>query len=378
MKIYLNPEVASGLGEDTFWTWFKREIPNTEYLNVNSKIRYNDVILHYSTMGESKYPHNTICLLWELYPEMKKKFNSNMWDSRISKIDEAIKSSRKITVSTSFTIEFYKDLKNIEILPIGLDTDIFKPLINKNVLRKKYGVPTDKRVGVWVGTTHKMKGFDKLLKYRKQNPDIFWIIIWKWEQESLHVNDKNCISFVQISQKQMNELYNCGDFFLSTSRLRPFFMSEWEALASNLPFVVLENITKDFVPSMNPRKQVFELGWDRKTAKKRWIEYINKFNKEKSGIEYVRYVSFQILNIIKSLNILFQIRISNLIKAKRNFKLIVKNNLNNFLCKINPLYRRTCRIEKMIIERDRQYSLDIKQILYNQESIDTKISKFLK
>lgn len=30
--IYLNTEIFSGLGEDTFWTWFKREFSKeTEY-----------------------------------------------------------------------------------------------------------------------------------------------------------------------------------------------------------------------------------------------------------------------------------------------------------------------------------------------------------
>ena len=41
MKIYLNPEVASGLGEDTFWMWFKREFPNSEFLSPNSSKIFN-------------------------------------------------------------------------------------------------------------------------------------------------------------------------------------------------------------------------------------------------------------------------------------------------------------------------------------------------
>ena len=122
-----------------------------------------------------------------------------------------------------------------------------------------------------------MKGWDKFINYKNSNPNIFWIIIWKTRNSrpsNLNLND--CIEFIQVPQIILNELFNCADFFLSTSRLRPFYMVEWEAMASNLPMIILDNVEKDFCPSSEPRYQVMQLGWDRRLAKDLWIKYIEK------------------------------------------------------------------------------------------------------
>jgi hypothetical protein len=281
MTIYLAPEVASGLGEDTFWTWFKREVPESQWYDASIPITDNDVILRYSTTGSSLHPKQTICLLWELYPEMNAMLNTNEWDWRVNVINESIRTSRKCTVASEIMLPYYDHADTVDVLPLALDTEVFKPLNNKEELRKKYDLPLDKTIGVWGGTTHLMKGFDRFLEYKEANPNIHWIVIWKWWQEAQPVD--GCSNYVQIPQTQMNELFNCGDFFLSTSRLRPYFMTEWEALAANMKFVFTHPIEKDFVPGKNPRQQVLDLGWDRITAKQTWLDYINNFIAENNA-----------------------------------------------------------------------------------------------
>jgi hypothetical protein len=46
--IYLNAQVVSRLGEDTSWTWFKREIPSSPFVTLGL-LRNEDVILMYSS-----------------------------------------------------------------------------------------------------------------------------------------------------------------------------------------------------------------------------------------------------------------------------------------------------------------------------------------
>lgn len=357
MKIYLNPEVASGLGEDTFWMWFKREFPNSEFLSPNSNLKYNDVILQYSTMGRPKYPKNTICLLWELYPEMKKVLGDDTWDSKIAKINESVNFSYRAVVASELAIKYYRDSgKKIDVLPIGVDTDLFRPLENKNELRKKYDIPQKKKVGVWVGTTHKMKGFDKLTGYMNKHPDIFWILIWKWEQESLDIRKNNCRNFVKIPQMEMNELFNCADFFLSTSRLHPFYMAEWEALAANLPFIIIDNVKKDFLPGKDPRKQVFRYGWDRKSTKKIWLKYINKFSQEK---DFFDWFVFMIKKWFWNLKFL----INGFTFS--DFKKVIKLKLKNILVKVSPTYRKINNLETDLNEK-------YKNILSKLEELSVK------
>ena len=56
-----------------------------------------------------------------------------------------------------------------------------------------------------------MKGYDRLLQYAADNPDIHFIAIWKWEMEATRMEGAS--NFVQIPQVQINELLNAADFF---------------------------------------------------------------------------------------------------------------------------------------------------------------------
>lgn len=270
--IYLNTEIFSGLGEDTFWTWFKREFSKEAEYGMPSKLNQEDIILQYSLQGACTHS-NTIALLWELYPEMKVMLNSSEWDEIILKINQCAKTAKKLTMPSSLMVPYYENFGKIDILPIGVDTDLFIPM-DKESLRLKHNLPRNKKIGIWAGTMHPMKGIENLVRYANENKDIFWIIIWKHEQEFNSSYIENSINFTNITQQQISELMSCADFYLSCGVLRPFFMIEWEAMACNVPIVILNNLQKDFIPSDNPRNDVFKLGWDRKTAKETWRKYI--------------------------------------------------------------------------------------------------------
>lgn len=284
--IYLVCECKSGLNEDTFWTWFEREFQN--HIFITNPIvpedfdETNDCIIVYSTMGRVENPFNKkykcFCLAWELFPEMKIMLNSNLWDHKINITYESAKSASEILVATDFAIPFYNSFGTVSKMELGLNTELFKPLDNKTELRIKYGLPIDTKIGYWGGTNHIMKGFDKLIDYANNNNDIFWIIVWKQQEEcgECPTNIKNK-QFVKISQQQINELLNCSDFFLCTSRLKPYYMTELEAMSTNIKFIFTENIEKDFIPSENPRNDIFKYGWDRNTVKQKWINLFEKY-----------------------------------------------------------------------------------------------------
>ncbi len=276
--IYLNAEVISGLGEDTFWSWFHREFSNSSF-EVPKKLNNNDVLLRYSTLGFLPIEGKQVALCWELYPQMKEIFKSNQWDERLKTVYQTARYSTYRTVATKASVADYDMFGSVNIIPIGVDTDTFKPLDNKMGIRNKYNIPLNKKVGVWVGTLHPMKGFSELLKYSAENSEIYWIVIWKWEQEAGYLDGAS--NFVKVPQEALCELLNAADFFLSTSKLKPFYMAEWEAMACNIPFVILGNKEREFIPKTNPRDTLFEMEWDRKTVKTIW----EKFFIEK-GVEW--------------------------------------------------------------------------------------------
>jgi glycosyltransferase involved in cell wall biosynthesis len=272
--IYLNPEVVSGLGEDTFWMWFKREFPSASF-TVPKKLTFDDVLLQYSTLGFPRIPGKTVALLWELYPEMREVFKANTWDSKIAKVFECAKFCTHRTVSSPLASKYYSEFGTVDVLPIGVNTDLFKPRKNKDALKEKYGLPPDREIGFWGGTTHPMKGYSRLLEYAKNYPDIYWIVVWKWNMEADHFQGGH--NYVKISQEMMSELMNCADFILFTGLLRSYFMLEWEAMACNLPVRLFDpSFERDFIPSKKPREDVFYHKWDRVAAKILWSKYLER------------------------------------------------------------------------------------------------------
>ncbi len=274
--IYLNPMVKSGLGEDTFWTWFNREVKDSSF-SIPQNFKEQDVVLHYSTVSNRSYDKaKKITLLWELLPEMKKTLVSNEWDSVINTTIENAKNSHFRVASTELTKEFYKDCGDIDVIPLGVDTDLFKPLENKIELRKKYNIPLNKTVGFWGGTTHRMKGFQNLVPFANNNPDIHWIIVWKQPHEASYFAGAS--NFTLVPQQTLCELMNCADFMLVCGLLKPFFMIEWEAMSCNLPMHNITGLEKDFIPSSSTRKDIFELGWDRHSVLNKWTNYLKRVN----------------------------------------------------------------------------------------------------
>ena len=277
--IYLNAEVISGLGEDTFWTWFKREFPTSSFEQPMC-LTEKDIVLRYSTLGFlDLYPAKTVALLWELYPEMKEKLASNQWDDKLQKIYQCAKFSTYRTVASHLAILPYQQYGTVDIIPIGVNTDLFRPIPEKDTLRDKYNLPRNKRIGLWCGTLHPMKGYSKLLDYAKSHPDVHWIIIWKQKSEAGHMD--GATNFTLVPQEVLVELMNAADFYLCCGLLSPFFMIEWEAMACNVRMVILDDVKKDFVPSDNPREDIFSLGWDRRSVKKKWADYLSR-----RGIEW--------------------------------------------------------------------------------------------
>jgi glycosyltransferase involved in cell wall biosynthesis len=225
-------------------------------------------------------------LCWELYPEMKYMLKSDAWNGRINLTYDSTKNATEIMIASELAREFYGHFGKISIMPIGVNTDLFKPIqdMNKKIeIKKQYCIPLDKRIGFWGGTNHIMKGFDIFMDYASKHPDIFWIIVWKWQREVSPIpNNINYIQKVLIPQEELSKLMAISDFFLSTSRLRPYYMTEYEAMSCNVPFVLTNNIKKEFIPSETPRSDIFQQGWDRESVKNLWISKFKEYN-----IEYV-------------------------------------------------------------------------------------------
>ena len=276
--IYLQPEVRSGLGEDTFWTWAAREFPAATF-DAPSTTRAGDSVLQYSTLGAPVHRPGSIALCWELYAEMRLQFGSAEWDQIIRRTEECAAGCARIVVASEFARPFYEAFGSVDCLPIGVDCDLFQPR-DRRAMRDKHGLPREIPVGLWMGTMHPMKGFDLLLAHVSENPATEWIVVWK-DGRSRRIARRRFGDFgphfhqyTAISQATLAELMVAADFFLSGSRLRPFFMVEWEAMACDLPIINAGQTLRDFEVTGSPRDEVLRRGWDRATAKNTWLQYL--------------------------------------------------------------------------------------------------------
>ncbi len=202
-------------------------------------------------------------------------------------------------------------IKCDKVIEEGIDIEKFKPNENKIELRKKYGIPLDKKVGIAVTKFIPPKGWDILAKLINKFPDIHWIVVLTSEV-GIKPKLKNVTLLERVVPKLMPELYNASDFYISTSSVESFGLSSVESSACGLPVITyrtgwawdwwdkrlgLRVDTWDvysFTKAVNdlfaeghikyePRKAIIEKGFTLERMKKDWKEFVEKtLNKQTS------------------------------------------------------------------------------------------------
>lgn len=275
--IHLRAENWSALGDDTFWCWAEREFPGAIEADT-APVRQGDHVLHYGLLGApERDAARSVALLWEQHPEMEREVAglcNTSWHREIDRLHAAARTCARRTVATPLLVDDYRVYGRIDVLPLGVDTDLWRPVSDerRRELRDSLGIKQDARVGFWGGHSHPMKGLDLLLRYAGEHPRVEWVQVFKHRSELGRALPGK--AFAEIPQPQIADLMALSDFALFTSRLRPYSMLEWEAMSCNLPVVNVGHPEREFTPGANPRKDVFGRGWDRHAAKIAWLEYL--------------------------------------------------------------------------------------------------------
>ena len=129
----------------------------------------------------------------------------------------------------------------IEYLTNGVDTNLFEPVTQqqKISLRKKYNLPLDKKIVLFVGRFVEKKGIDLLIKAKTPDFDIVLVGEGKLPKETYSANGVFIFDF--LPQNKLKEIYQMCDVFVLPSTGEGFPLSLQEAMASGLPIIT----TKD-------------------------------------------------------------------------------------------------------------------------------------
>lgn len=201
-----------------------------------------------------------------------------------------------VVCNSPFIYNFYKEDINtrVEVIPIGTDFDLFRPLANKEELRGKWNIPEN--TILFVGAASAIKGFSKVLELISTTGYNYCLVM----KDDYTLRDNRVKVFNQICHRDLVEIINCCEMLICTSTTESLHLAGVEAAACGLPVVTtdvgiyhgwesgswgLKVIDGNFAAGIaevfsnprgfSPRKYFLEKGLDRETCKKKWLVMIS-------------------------------------------------------------------------------------------------------
>ena len=163
--------------------------------------------------------------------------------------------ANKLVTNSLQTALSYSDY-DFEVIPVGVDLELFKPL-NKVEVRQEFGFGTE-TIGIFVGDFSEVKGWNKVRACIEAHPEITWILVSKTVETFVAVNAR---VFNRIPQTLLVKLLNCADFFIIGSPVETQCLAAIEACLCDVPLIMRQvGIFKDF--SIEERAQCGIFGED--------------------------------------------------------------------------------------------------------------------
>ena len=163
------------------------------------------------------------------------------------------KKSKNLTF-TAIAPPIIKELKEIGVetgilIPNGVDTEKFKPSNNKEVIRKKFGIPEDDLIILSLGKLSEDKQPQKLIEVfsaiEKEMKGVTLVIAGKGEllnKTKEFVKEKKLRNVIFLGyvdhEKDAPDLYACSDYYIITSKYEGLPLTLLEAMASGLSCIV--------------------------------------------------------------------------------------------------------------------------------------------
>lgn len=144
-----------------------------------------------------------------------------------------------IAVSESVRDELreYYNFREIELIPHGIDTSLFRKLDRKES-RRQFGIPEGSFVGLYVGRWDETKGASVLEKVIASDPETFWVLVLgTGSDRNIIPSRRNTLVLEEMEREKLAQVYSASDFMLFPSRYEAFGYVIIEAMACELPVI---------------------------------------------------------------------------------------------------------------------------------------------
>ena len=259
-----NDLVTGSMGEKVLWNFLLESLPSSVGIDM------------YLAGIQGDYAANARNYIQEHYPEVEvilqnATFINTVDTSRytIAFLQDDLRSmgraneqqegnlqrANKLVTNSLQTALSYSDY-DFEVIPVGVDLELFKPL-NKAEVRQEFGFGSE-TIGIFVGDLSEVKGWNKVRACIEAHPEITWILVSKTVETFVAVNAR---VFNRIPQTLLVKLLNCADFFIIGSPVETQCLAAIEACLCDVPLIMRQvGIFKDF--SIEERAQCGIFGED--------------------------------------------------------------------------------------------------------------------
>tara|TARA_B100002052_G_scaffold298351_1_gene331591 strand:+ start:1044 stop:1982 length:939 start_codon:yes stop_codon:yes gene_type:complete len=300
LKLFINKANEKWIIDRLRDEWVRNHNPYTRFYKSSNMLWIIAPWKWDNTKLEKNSSRKVVCSVYHIDEEKFNKSEVEKFNFR----DQFVDAYHVISKKTLDQVRKYTD-KKIYSIPFWINPEIWYPIENKDQLRKKYNIPVDSYL---IGSFQRdTEGSDLKSPKLSKGPDRFIEIVktLKEKNEKLHIllsgkrrqyvisklleNDINFTYFEMVTNSKLNELYNCLDLYIVTSRVEGGPQAVFESALTKTP-IISTNV--GVAPEILSPNSLFDM---------------NNFESAKPDVEYAfgKLNEFTIPNGFKSFNKMF-------------------------------------------------------------------------
>jgi glycosyltransferase involved in cell wall biosynthesis len=247
-----NDLVMGSMGEKVWWEILLESLPGSIGIDIRNVGETGDYAENACNYIRNHYPEITVIIQNATFIGTidKNRYTIAFLQDDLRSMGRSseqqennLRTARKVVSNSLRTARSYPEFK-FEIIPIGVNSDLFKPL-PKTAVRREMGFG-EEIIGIFVGDFSEVKGWSKIYACLNYFQDITWILVSKYDES---FSAPNTQVYNRISQELLAKLLNCADFYIVGSPVGTKCLSAIEASLCDIP-VIMHNIGifEDFTP----------------------------------------------------------------------------------------------------------------------------------